>query len=217
MSMTTRLCNLQARPVMQRQRSLFHVQEGNSEVTLSWNSATRQYRQVDATQGKMRNNLHFGTSYHSKKAGLSAVQVTQEQTCFRWNISRKQQREIQFFHKGGRQEDGEDVWDWPGVEWVEFFVHSSFLFLTWWSHPEGREWDRKTPRAFAKPVYRRPLPSAKIRDLRGRMYTGLAKAREVSFDLISPFFRVPSPLAFSSAFARHPIPPRLLPYFFFFH
>ena len=37
MSMTTGLCNLQARPVMQRQRSLFHVQEGNSDVTRSWN------------------------------------------------------------------------------------------------------------------------------------------------------------------------------------
>ena len=33
-SMTTGLCNLQARPVMQRQRSLFHVQEGNSDVKL---------------------------------------------------------------------------------------------------------------------------------------------------------------------------------------
>ena len=67
MSMTTGLCNLQARPVMQRQRSLFHVQEGNSDVTRSWNSTTRQYRHVNATQGKKRNNLHFGTSYHSKK------------------------------------------------------------------------------------------------------------------------------------------------------
>ena len=67
MSVTTGLCNLQARPVMQRQRSLFHVQEGYSDVTRSWNTATRQYRQVNATQGKRRNNLHFGTSYHSKK------------------------------------------------------------------------------------------------------------------------------------------------------
>ena len=67
MGMTTGLCNLQARPVMQRQRSLFHVQEGNSVVTRTWNSATRQYRQVNATQGKRRNNLHFGTSYRSKK------------------------------------------------------------------------------------------------------------------------------------------------------
>ena len=64
MSMTTGLCNLQARPVMQRQRTLSHVQEG---VTRCCNSATRQYRQVNATQDKMRNNLHFGTSYHSKK------------------------------------------------------------------------------------------------------------------------------------------------------
>ena len=60
MSMTTGLCNLRARPVMQRQRSLFHVQEGNSDVTRSLNSATRQYRQVNATQGKGRNNLDFG-------------------------------------------------------------------------------------------------------------------------------------------------------------
>ena len=52
---------------MERQRSLFHVQEGNSDVTRSWNSATRQYRQVNATQDQRRNNLHFGTSYHSKK------------------------------------------------------------------------------------------------------------------------------------------------------
>ena len=44
--MTTGLCDLQARPVMQRQRSLFHGQEGNSDVTRSWNSATRQYRHV---------------------------------------------------------------------------------------------------------------------------------------------------------------------------
>ena len=51
---------------MQMQRSLFHVQEGNSDVTWSWNLATRQYRQVNATQGKRRNNLHFSTSYHSK-------------------------------------------------------------------------------------------------------------------------------------------------------
>ena len=58
-SMTTGLCNLQARPVMQTQHSLFHVQEGNSDVTRSWNSATRQYRQVNATQGKRENNLHF--------------------------------------------------------------------------------------------------------------------------------------------------------------
>ena len=36
-------------------------------MTRSWNSATRQYRQVNPTQGKRRNNLHFGTSYHSKK------------------------------------------------------------------------------------------------------------------------------------------------------
>ena len=41
---------------MQRQRSLFHVQEGNSDVTRSWNSATGQYRQVNATQGKRRDN-----------------------------------------------------------------------------------------------------------------------------------------------------------------
>ena len=47
--------------------SLFHVQEGNSDVTRSLNSATRKYRQVNATQGKRRNNLHFGTSYHSEK------------------------------------------------------------------------------------------------------------------------------------------------------
>ena len=67
MGMTTGLCNLQARPVMQRQRNLFHVQEGNSDVTRSWNLANRQYRQVNATQGKRRNGLHFGTSYHSKK------------------------------------------------------------------------------------------------------------------------------------------------------
>ena len=52
---------------MERERSLLHVQEGNSDVTRSWNSATRQYRQVNATQGKRRNNLHFGTSYHSKR------------------------------------------------------------------------------------------------------------------------------------------------------
>ena len=65
--MTTGLCNLQARSVTQRQRSLFHVQEGNSDVTRSWNSATRQYRQVNATQGKKRSNLHFGTAYHPKK------------------------------------------------------------------------------------------------------------------------------------------------------
>ena len=64
-SMTTGLCNLQARPVVQRQRSLFHVQEGNSDVTRSWNLATRKYRQVNATQGKRRNNLHFGTSYQT--------------------------------------------------------------------------------------------------------------------------------------------------------
>ena len=44
--MATGLCNLQARLVMQRHRSLFHVQEGNSDVTWSWNSATTQYRQV---------------------------------------------------------------------------------------------------------------------------------------------------------------------------
>ena len=61
MSITTELFNLQARPVMQRQHSLFHVQEGNNDVTRNWSSATRQYRQVNATQGKRRNNLHFGT------------------------------------------------------------------------------------------------------------------------------------------------------------
>ena len=64
MSMTTGLCNLQARSVMQRQRSLFHV---NIDVTRSWNSATRQYRQGNATQSKRRSNLHFGTFYLSKK------------------------------------------------------------------------------------------------------------------------------------------------------
>ena len=51
---------------MRKKRTLFHVQEGNSDVTRSGNSATRQYRQVNATQGKRRNNLHFGTSYHPK-------------------------------------------------------------------------------------------------------------------------------------------------------
>ena len=37
MSMTTGLCKWQASPVMQRQRSLFHVQEGNNDVIRSLN------------------------------------------------------------------------------------------------------------------------------------------------------------------------------------
>ena len=52
---------------MQRQCSLLHVQESDSGATRSWNSDTRQYRQVNATQGERRNNLHFGTSYYSIK------------------------------------------------------------------------------------------------------------------------------------------------------
>ena len=57
MSMTTGLCHLQARPVMQRQRSLFHVQQGNSDVTRSWNSATRQYRQVQLMRHKVKGEI----------------------------------------------------------------------------------------------------------------------------------------------------------------
>ena len=79
MSMATGLCNLQARPVIQRQRSLlFHIQEGNSDVTRSWNSTTRQYRQVNATQGKKRNNFHFGTSYQSKEDTNYAEKFTEK-------------------------------------------------------------------------------------------------------------------------------------------
>ena len=57
MGMTKGLCNLQARPVMQRQRSLFHVQEDNSDVTWSWNSPARQYRQVYLMRHKIKGEI----------------------------------------------------------------------------------------------------------------------------------------------------------------
>ena len=50
----------------------------NSDVTRSWNSATRQYRQVIATQGEKTNHLHFGTSYHSKKDTNYAGKLPEE-------------------------------------------------------------------------------------------------------------------------------------------
>ena len=63
MSMTTGLCNLQARPVKWEQRNRFSVADRSMEVNYVDDTSCRRRRcQIDSTRGKRENELQFDTS-----------------------------------------------------------------------------------------------------------------------------------------------------------